>query len=124
MRIHSKSSSQMTTATIMHRLFLVLLLTSSSTVAFQISPTHQQLQLSTSAVGRFPTKHSQIRTLSKPTTTTTTSTQLNFDNWNSEEINGPDRIKSCVPYMVRVMMNTVFFVSIKCNSLKKIILRI
>lgn len=70
---------------------LVLILVSSNVLAFQTISTEHQLQY----------RYTIQKGVPQPS-----YTQLR--SWNNEEINGPDKIKSCVPYILPLLDGDIF----------------
>ena len=92
MRVDSRKNQSTLSSKGLFFIFLSFIVTTS--VAFHSStlPSHFSTRISSSPslILAPPQQHRTLKS---------SSTKLN--TWNNDEINGPDRIKSCIPYMVR-----------------------
>jgi hypothetical protein len=61
-------------------------------------------QLSTS----LPSHQRQVNRVISTRTSSQIPSTTQLNNWNSEEIDGPDRIKSCIPYMLPLLEGDMF----------------
>ena len=92
MRVDSRKNQSTLSSKGLFFIFLSFIVTTS--VAFHSStlPSHFSTRISSSPslILAPPQQHRTLKS---------SSTKLN--TWNNDEINGPDRIKSCIPYMAR-----------------------
>mmetsp|Transcript_21281 Transcript_21281/g.31958 ORF Transcript_21281/g.31958 Transcript_21281/m.31958 type:complete len:237 (+) Transcript_21281:143-853(+) len=87
-------------------LSLFMMISTSLIAAFQpISTKHQlQHQRTDKRIVALPTTITKYEYSSQPSRS---YTQLH-NSWNSEDINGPDKLKACVPYMLPLLDGDIF----------------